>query len=77
MVVWPFKATVTNTANTAVTWEVNGIAGGNATTGTVSASGLYKAPAAEPPASVEVHVIAVSVADPTKSASARVTVTKR
>jgi hypothetical protein len=72
-----FKATVTNTANTAVTWEVNGIAGGNATTGTVSASGLYKAPAAEPPASVEVHVIAVSVADPTKSASARVTVTKR
>ena len=39
-----FTATVTNTSNTAVIWKVNGITGGNSTFGTISASGLYKAP---------------------------------
>src|SRR5262249_37520766 len=71
-----FTATVQNTANTAVTWRVNGITGGNSTAGTISASGLYRAPSAVPsPASVT--VTAVSAADPTKSASAAVTVSRR
>ena len=42
----PFSATVTGSTNTGVTWSVNGVAGGNATTGTISAGGLYTAPPA-------------------------------
>ena len=39
-----FTATVTGTANTAVTWYVNGVAGGNSTVGTISSAGaLYSA----------------------------------
>src|SRR5438094_6986821 len=69
-----FTATVTNTNNTAVTWQVNGVPGGNATAGTISSAGLYTAPAAVPsPATVTVR--AVSQADATKSASAQVTIT--
>ena len=43
-----FTATVTNSSNTNVTWQVNGITGGSTTSGTISASGLYTAPAALP-----------------------------
>jgi hypothetical protein len=69
-----FTATVTGTSNTAVTWQANGVTGGNATTGTVSTSGLYMAPASVPnPATVT--VTADSQVDTTKSASATVTVT--
>ena len=69
-----FTAIVSNTANTGVTWQVNGIAGGNATVGTITAAGLYTAPATVPtPANVT--VTAVSVADTTKSATASVTIT--
>ncbi len=39
-----FSASVTGSPNTAVSWEVSGIAGGNASVGTVSATGLYTAP---------------------------------
>jgi serine protease len=68
-----FTATVTNTSNTAVTWSVNGVAGGNSTVGMVSAAGVYTAPASVPsPATVT--VTATSVADATKSASAQVTI---
>jgi hypothetical protein len=42
-----FSATVTGSTATP-TWSVNGIGGGNSTVGTVSASGLYTAPAAVP-----------------------------
>ncbi len=66
-----FTATVQNTSNTAVTWQVNGVTGGNATVGTISSAGLYTAPAS--PATVT--VTAVSQADTTKSASAQVTIT--
>jgi hypothetical protein len=69
-----FSATVRNTTNTSVTWQVDSIAGGNTTVGTVSASGLYVAPASVPSPST-VTVTAVSVADATKSASATVTIT--
>ena len=67
-------ATVANTTNTTVTWQVNGVAGGNSTVGTVSGSGVYTAPSAVPsPATVT--VTAVSVADPTQSGAAVVTIT--
>jgi hypothetical protein len=69
-----FSATVTNTTNTSVTWEVNGIAMGNSTVGTIDGTGLYKAPAVIPnPATVT--VTAVSAVDPAASASAEVTIT--
>lgn len=67
-----FQATVTGTTNTAVTWEVNGMTGGNSTVGTVT-SGVYTAPATVPnPASVT--VTAVSQADTTQFKSATVLV---
>jgi len=70
-----FAASVTGTSNTAVVWKVNGNAGGNGTVGTVSATGLYRAPKRLPsPATVAVS--ATSVADPLKSATAQVTVTR-
>lgn len=68
-----FTDTVTGTTNPAVTWEVNNTPGGSAITGTISATGVYTAPAQVPsPATVTVSV--VSQADTTKSASAQVTV---
>ena len=69
-----FTATVANTSNTAVTWQVNNVTGGNATTGTISATGLFTAPATVP-ASNPVTVKAISVADNTKSDTATVTIT--
>src|SRR5213082_646838 len=69
-----FSAVVQNTSNTAVTWQVNGVTGGNATVGAISSSGLYTAPGVVPnPATVT--VTAVSQADATKSAAAQVTIT--
>ena len=70
----PFVATVLNAANTAVTWAVNGISGGSTSTGTISTAGLYSAPASLASA-ITVSVAATSQADPTKSATAQVTVT--
>jgi serine protease len=69
-----FTAYVANAANTAVNWQVNGIAGGNASVGTVTASGDY-APPANVKNSTIVSVTAVSAADSTVSAAAQVTVT--
>ncbi|HJQ31258.1 MAG TPA: DUF1800 family protein [Pyrinomonadaceae bacterium] len=66
-----FQAAVLNTANTSVTWSVNGINGGNTSVGTVDASGLYTAPAV-PPFMGVVSVTAASAADATKKASAGV-----
>jgi hypothetical protein len=68
-----FTATVQNTTNTNVTWQVNGVTGGDSAHGTISAAGLYTAPSTvpSPPA---VTVTAISQADTTKSASAAVTV---
>src|SRR5438132_7203981 len=64
-------ATVTNTANKAVTWQVNGVAGGNTSVGTISTTGVYTAPATVPSPPI-VTVTAVSVADPTRSGSAQI-----
>ncbi|HEX9120155.1 MAG TPA: LamG-like jellyroll fold domain-containing protein [Terriglobales bacterium] len=63
-----FTAAVSNASDTTVTWSVNGIVGGDATVGTIDASGLYSAPAS----SGIVNINATSVADPSKSASAAV-----
>jgi len=71
-----FTATVRNTTNTAVTWQVNNTTGGDATVGTISTSGLYKAPASVP-SPADVTVKAVSQADSTKSATATVTISLR
>src|SRR5205823_3005235 len=71
-----FTATVTNTTNQAVTWQVNGITGGNTSVGTISTTGVYTAPATVPSPAI-VTVTAVSVADPTRSGSARVTITTK
>ena len=67
-----FAATVTNNATTTVTWMVNGVAGGNSTTGTIDTSGNYRPPAAIPNPNT-VTVTATSTADTTKQASATVT----
>ncbi len=65
-----FIASVSNTSSTAVTWKVNGIAGGNAVVGTISATGTYTAPASPPTGGVT--VTAVVTAQPSHSASASV-----
>ena len=58
-----FTATVTGTSNTGVTWSASG--------GTITPSGLFTAP----PTLIGVYTVtATSVADPTKSASATITV---
>src|SRR5579864_2346990 len=75
----PFTATVTGTTNTAVTWQVNGVSGGSSTAGLISTTvlgtndeAIYLGPTGVPsPATVS--VTAVSQADPTKSATATVT----
>jgi hypothetical protein len=68
-----FSASVTNASDTRVTWYVNDVAGGNATVGTITAAGLYAAPARRPdPATVTVK--AVAVADPGKAGTASVTI---
>jgi Bacterial Ig-like domain (group 2) len=67
-----FQATVTGSNNTGVLWQVNNVTGGSAANGTISTSGLYTAPPTT--VAIQVTVSAVSVADPTKTASATVTV---
>jgi hypothetical protein len=66
-----FSATVTGSTNTSVTWSVDGVGGGNSSSGTISSSGLYTAPGA----AGSHTVTATSVADTADSANATVTVT--
>jgi hypothetical protein len=68
-----FTASVTNTSNTAVTWSVNGIAGGNLSAGTISSNGLYTAPE-DLPQPAGATISATSQADDSVSASAAVTI---
>ncbi len=60
-----FSASVLGSSNQAVAWSIQESGGGS-----ISQAGLYSAPAA----AMEVHVIATSVADPSKSSTALVTV---
>jgi len=75
-----FTATVSGSSNTAVTWEVNGVAGGNSTAGLISTTvlgtaneAIYLGPSSVP-SPTSVSVTAVSQADPTKLATATVTI---
>ncbi len=68
----PFTATVAGTTNKSVTWSVNGIVTGNATTGTISSNGVYTAPATVPNPNA-ITVEAVSAADASATASSEVT----
>src|SRR5215467_8957629 len=75
-----FSATINGQASTAVTWQVNGATGGNTTTGTISATGLYSAPHSLSnsiiPASgapVTVQIEALSTANPSNMGTATVT----
>ena len=72
-----FNGYAVGDTNNGVTWQVNGVTGGSTAAGTVTTSstagGLYTAPAAMPMTGSTVTVTAISQADPTKSASAVVT----
>lgn len=63
-----FTAVVTNIASSAVTWQVNGISGGSAATGTISASGLYTPPSSIPNPNT-VTITAISQTLPSISSS--------
>jgi len=65
-----FTASVSNALTQAVTWQVNGISGGNATVGIISNAGLYIAPLAQ----AGVTITAVSQEDANKSAAASLSV---
>jgi uncharacterized protein (DUF1800 family) len=67
-----FAAAVTGSSNAAVTWSVNGQGSGNSTMGSIDAQGNYTAPASLPSPNT-ITITATSAADPTKSASAAVT----
>ncbi|NDQ58425.1 MAG: DUF4091 domain-containing protein [Acidipila sp.] len=68
-----FTSHVFLSTNSAVTWAVNGVNGGNATSGTIDFTGLYTPPS-QVPAKPGIIITATSQADPTKLAtvSARV-----
>jgi uncharacterized protein (DUF1800 family) len=60
-------------AAAAVNWSVNGVAGGNASVGMISAAGAYTAPEF-PPSPNTITIGAVATADASKTASSSVTV---
>lgn len=67
-----FAAAVTGNVNTSVTWSVNAVAGGNTTTGTIDATGLYTAPVNLPTPNT-ITVTATSAADTTKTGNSALT----
>ena len=69
-----FTVLAAYTTDTAVTWEVNAIVGGNSTVGTISTSGVYTAPANVPTPST-VTIEAVSTATPTVEGSTTMNIT--
>ncbi len=68
-----FTATASGTTTPSVTWSANGIVGGNATIGMISATGLYTAPAAVP-SPPTLMVRATNTDDPSFSDSATVVI---
>ena len=59
--------------NNALTWYVNGFAGGSTTTGTINTAGTYVAPANMPMSGNTATITVISQADPTKTASSVIT----
>jgi hypothetical protein len=68
-----FTASVTGTSNTTVNWTATGSGCSGVACGTISSGGLYTAPATAP-ATALVAITATSVSDPSKSATAAVTI---
>ncbi len=76
-----FSQVVTGTTSVNVTWQVNGVTGGSATTGTISVGGVYSAPhfisgsilPAKSSDPVTVTITAISSVDPAASGTATVT----
>jgi hypothetical protein len=64
-----FAAYAVGSLDTALVWQVNSVAGGSTTYGSISPTGLYIAPTAMPITGKLITVTAVSQADPTQSAS--------
>lgn len=65
-----FTSNIQGISNTAVSWSVDGVAGGNASTGTISSSGLYTAPSG-----TGSHTVTASpAADTSATATAQLTV---
>jgi uncharacterized protein (DUF1800 family) len=67
-----FTATVTGTNNTAVSWSVNGVAGGNASIGTIVGNGNYLAPVNIPTPNT-ITVTATSLAEANAFGNAAIT----
>jgi uncharacterized protein (DUF1800 family) len=67
-----FTATVTQNANTAVTWAVNGVPGGSFALGFVTSNGVFTAPPVVPNPN-NIQVTAISVADNTATGNSAVT----
>jgi uncharacterized protein (DUF1800 family) len=67
-----FTAAASDGSNPALTWSVNGVAGGSATTGTISATGLYVAPEF-PPANNAIVITAAETSHSSKSGKANIT----
>ena len=68
-----FNASVVGTANTAVTWSVQGTGCSATACGTITGAGLYTAPPAIP-SPADVTITASSSADPSKTSSGSVTI---
>jgi hypothetical protein len=66
-----FSAALANTSSTSVTWGVDGVTGGTATSGTISSSGVYTPPSVAGPHTIS----ATSTEDTSKSGSSSVAVT--
>ncbi|HUA38256.1 MAG TPA: LamG-like jellyroll fold domain-containing protein [Candidatus Sulfopaludibacter sp.] len=61
---------VVNLTNLAVTWSVDGLAGGSIASGTISATGLYS-----PPNNIGAHTVTATTSDLSQTASATVYIT--
>ena len=72
--VFSFKTAVSGATSgqTAVKWAINGIPNGNTTVGTITAGGVYTAPATFPSPST-IHITATSLADTTASSTGTIT----
>jgi len=69
-----FTASVTGGVNNTINWQVNGVPGGNSSVGTISANGVYTAPALISDVAISVEA---SNTDPSIFASANITVSGR